>query len=105
MAGGKYNIGIIGYGLSAKTFHIPFVNAVSDFNLYAIVQRSPKPDDDASKDHPSVKLYRSVEELVKDDKVQVVVVTTAPESHLQLAKMALLAKKNGMSCVCHGERQ
>lgn len=96
MARGQYNVGIIGYGLSAKTFHIPFVSAVPDFNLYAVVQRSPKPDDDASKDHPDIKLYRSAEDMVKDDQVHIVVVTTAPESHLQLAKLALLAKKHGM---------
>ena len=96
MAGGKYNVGVIGYGLSAKTFHIPFVNDVPDFNLYAIVQRSPKPGDDASKDWPNIKLYRSAEEMIKDDQVHVVVVTTAPDLHLHFAKMALMAKKNGM---------
>ncbi|EXJ90671.1 hypothetical protein A1O1_03775 [Capronia coronata CBS 617.96] len=95
MAGGKYNVGIIGYGLSAKTFHIPFITAVPEFNLYAIVQRHPKPGDDASKDHPSIKLYHSAEDLVKDDQVHVVVISTAPESHLHLAKLALNAKKNG----------
>jgi predicted dehydrogenase len=99
MAGGKYNVGIIGYGLSAKTFHIPFIKAVPDLNLYAIVQRSPKPDDDASKDHPHIKLYHSADDLVKDDQVHVVVVTTAPDLHLQMAKAALLAKKHGMGLV------
>lgn len=92
---GKFNVGIIGYGLSAKTFHIPFITAVSNFNLHAIVQRSPKPDDDAAKDHPQAKIYKSVDELIADDKVDVVIVTTAPESHLKLAKQALQAKKNG----------
>lgn len=96
MAKGKYNVGIIGYGLSAKTFHIPFINdPSSDFNLYAIVQRSPKPGDDAGK-HYSVKLYHSTEEMVKDEDVHVVVVTTAPESHLKLARLALEAGKHGM---------
>jgi hypothetical protein len=99
MAGGKYNVGIIGYGLSAKTFHIPFIKAVPDLNLYAIVQRSPKPDDDASKDHPKIKLYHSADDLVKDDQVHVVIVTTAPDLHLQMAKAALLANKHGMGLV------
>ncbi|KIW16719.1 hypothetical protein PV08_03908 [Exophiala spinifera] len=94
MAGSKYNVGIIGYGLSAKTFHIPFIKAVSDFNLYAIVQRSPKPNDDASKDHPGIKLYHSADDLYKDDQVHVVIVTTSPELHLEMAKAALLAKKH-----------
>jgi predicted dehydrogenase len=99
MAGGKYNVGIIGYGLSAKTFHIPFINAVPKFNLYAIVQRSPKPDDDASRDWPSIKLYHSAEDLVKDEEVHLVIVTTAPMSHLELGKLALSAGKHGM-CFC-----
>jgi predicted dehydrogenase len=95
MPEGRYNVGIIGYGLSAKTFHIPFINAVPEFNLYAIVQRSPKPEDDAGKDHPSIKSYRSVDELINDDQVHVVIVTTAPESHVELAKKAINAKKHG----------
>lgn len=96
MAGGKYNVGVVGYGLSAKTFHIPFVQSVPDFNLHAVVQRSPKAGDDARADHPGVKSYRSVDELVGDADVHVVVITTAPESHFALAKTALLAKKHGI---------
>ena len=87
-------VGVIGYGLSAKVFHIPFINYVPDFQLYAIVQRSPKPDDDASKDWPDVKVYKSVDELVNDAAVELVVVTTAPVSHFQLAKQAMEKGKN-----------
>ena len=97
MAPKTYNVGVIGYGLSAKIFHIPFIKAAEAFNLFAVVQRSPKADDDASKDHPDINLYRSVEELVQDDKVDVVVVTTTPESHHHLVTLALEAKKHGQS--------
>jgi predicted dehydrogenase len=89
-----FRVGIIGYGLSAKVFHIPFIKFVPDFELYAIVQRSPKPDDDAAKDWPGVKIYRSAEELVGDKAVDLVVVTTAPVSHFELAKMAMEKEKN-----------
>lgn len=95
MAGSKFNVGVIGYGLSAKIFHIPFINAAPDFNLYAIVQRSPKPGDDARTDHAAVRVYRTADELVADDQVHVVIVTTSPASHLQLARQALEAKKHG----------
>ncbi|KAL4957485.1 hypothetical protein BDW69DRAFT_156168 [Aspergillus filifer] len=92
-----YNIGIIGYGFSAKTFHIPFILDVPSFKLYAINQRSPKPDDDAEKDHPGIKSYRSAEELVKDANVDVVVITTAPDLHFELSKLAL---ENGKHVIC-----
>ena len=89
MASKQFRVGIIGYGLSAKIFHIPFINAVNDFKLYAIVQRSPKPEDDAGKDWPDVKVCKSAEELCNDPDVDVVVVTTAPISHYELSKMAI----------------
>jgi predicted dehydrogenase len=95
MASKTFNVGIVGYGFSAKTFHIPFIQDVPQFKLYAVVQRTPKPEDDAEKDHPGIKSYRSAEELVQDAGVDVVVITTAPDSHFYLAKLALEAGKHG----------
>jgi predicted dehydrogenase len=89
------NVGVVGYGFSAKTFHIPFVQQVPDLNLYAVVQRTPKPDDDAEKDHPGVKSFRSTEDMVRDAAVDVVIVTTAPDSHYPLTKLALENGKHG----------
>lgn len=91
-----YNIAVIGYGLSAKVFHIPLIKTVPQFRLHAVVQRNPKPDDDAEKDHPGIKGYRSAEEMLEDAAIDVVVVTTTPESHFQLTKAALESGKHGM---------
>jgi predicted dehydrogenase len=96
MAAKTWNVGVVGYGLSAKVFHIPFITAVPDFKLYAIVQRTPKPDDDAEKDYPGLKGYRSAEDMVKDANIDVVVITTIPDSHYSLTKLALEAGKHGM---------
>lgn len=96
MTSQKFKVGIIGYGLSAKIFHIPFINDVEEFRLHAVVQRNPQPDNDASHDHPSIRWYRSAEELVKDTEVDVVVVTTPPETHFELTSLALKAQKHGM---------
>lgn len=95
MASKTFNVGVVGYGFSAKTFHIPFVSDVPQLKLYAVVQRTPKPDDDAEKDHPGIKSYRTAEDMVKDDGVDVVIVTTAPDSHYQLTKLALEHGKHG----------
>lgn len=95
MTSRTWNAGLIGYGSSAKTFHIPFIQDVPELKLYAVVQRQPKPDNDAEKDHPGIKSYRSAEELVKDQGVDVVIITTAPDSHFELAKLALEGGKNG----------
>lgn len=95
MATKTYKVGIIGYGLSAKVFHIPFVNAVADFEFYAVVQRNPQAGNDATKDWPNIKSYRSTEEMVQDAEVDIVIVTTTPETHLELATLALKANKHG----------
>ncbi|KAF7167689.1 hypothetical protein CNMCM5623_000936 [Aspergillus felis] len=97
MASKTWNVGIVGYGFSAKIFHIPFVAEVPQFKLYAIVQRTPKPEDDAEKDHPGIKSYRTAEDMVKDAAVDVVIITTAPDSHYSLVKLAL---ENGKHVVC-----
>lgn len=89
-----FNVGVVGYGLSAKIFHIPFINASKAFKLHSIVQRSPKPEDDASKDWPDTKSYRSIDDLVKDQEVDVVVLTTTPATHFALASQAMKAKKH-----------
>ncbi|KAB8217754.1 hypothetical protein BDV33DRAFT_193335 [Aspergillus novoparasiticus] len=94
MAPKIFNVGVIGYGLSAKIYQIPFITAVKNFKLYAVVQRTPKPNDNAELDFPGIKSFRSTELMVKDRAVDVVVVTTAPDSHLELAKLALNAGKH-----------
>lgn len=84
-----YNVAVIGYGMSAKVFHIPLIQVIPELKLYAIVQRTPQSNDDAAKDHAGIKSYRSSEEMVQDSDIDVVVVTTAPTSHFELAKLAL----------------
>lgn len=96
MSSQSWNVGVVGYGFSAKIFHIPFVQLIPELNLYAVVQRTPKPDDDAEKDHPGIKSYRSAEDMVKDPAVDVVIITTAPDSHYALAKLALESGKHGI---------
>lgn len=91
-----YNVGIIGYGMSAKVFHLPLISVVPQLELYAIVQRSVKQDDDAGKDYPHAKIYRSAEDMIKDKAVDVVLVLTTPDTHFQLAKLALEGGKHGM---------
>ncbi|KAJ5626372.1 NAD binding Rossmann fold oxidoreductase [Penicillium lagena] len=91
MAVKKYQIGVIGYGLSAKIFQIPYILAAQDFELRAIVQRS---GDEASKEHPGVKIYRSADELLRDTSIDVIIVSTPPLSHFSLVSSALNADKH-----------
>ena len=75
--------------MSAKVFHIPFVGLTQNLVLHAIVQRSPSADNSAPKDHPDVKHYTTTDQLFQDSEVNVVIITTPPDSHFKLAKQAL----------------
>lgn len=91
----KINVAIIGYGLSAKVFHIPLILAIpSSYTLYGIVQRSPKAGDDAGADHPGIKTWRSADEMFLDSAVDLVIITSIPSTHYTFTQQALAANKN-----------
>lgn len=87
--GKTFNVGVIGYGLSAKVFHIPFIGLTKNLVLHSIVQRSPKAGDSAVDDYPDIKHHTSVEPLFQDPDVDVVIISTPPNTHFDLAKSAL----------------
>lgn len=58
------------------------------------MQRHPTPEDDAEKDHPGIKAFRSSEEMVKDPAIDVVVITTIPTTHFELCKLVLENRKH-----------
>lgn len=86
-------VGVIGYGLSAKVFQIPFIQASPSFRLQAIVSRS---GDEALRDHPECKVYRNADELFADQCIDLVVVSTPPTTHFDLVSAALRADKHGI---------
>ncbi|KAH8893549.1 oxidoreductase family protein [Thozetella sp. PMI_491] len=92
-----FNVGVVGYGLSAKIFHIPFIRHTPQFRLHAIVQRTPREGDSAPQDYPDLKHFRSFDELVEDPGVDVVVITTLPDQHFAMTKAALEAGKHVMT--------
>jgi len=91
MAEREIGVGVIGYGLGGRVFHAPFVNAVQGLRLAAIMQRK---GDEAAKTYPATRIARSVEELMADNSIELVVVSTPNETHFALAKQALEAGKH-----------
>ncbi|MEI9910031.1 MAG: Gfo/Idh/MocA family oxidoreductase [Bacteroidota bacterium] len=83
--------GICSYGMSGKLFHAPFIEAHPGCDLSAIVERNK---DDSRERYPGSKLYRSVEELIADKELQLIVVNTPTHLHFEQVRMALLAGKH-----------
>jgi scyllo-inositol 2-dehydrogenase (NADP+) len=84
-------IGLIGYGVSGKTFHAPLVNATKGLNLSAVSSS------DAHKVHadwPEVKVMADPGAVINDPAVDLVIIPTPNDTHFPLAKQALLAGKH-----------
>jgi scyllo-inositol 2-dehydrogenase (NADP+) len=84
-------VGLIGFGVAGRTFHAPVIRAVPGLELTAIVQRT---GDSAQQTYPDVRLFRTVDELLGDKSVRLVVIATPNESHYQLARKCLLAGRD-----------
>lgn len=84
-------VGVIGYGLSAKVFHLPFICASKDYNLTAICSRQPQPlsviNEQVSACKP--KIYSQPLELITSKLVDLVVITAPNHVHFCLAKQCL----------------
>lgn len=97
------NVGIIGYGNSAKSFHIPFIAAIPEYNIVAVLQRAEAPADVSSAvpgshctvDLPGIQHYRTPDEFFADPNTALVVVATHIDTHALFAEKSLLAGKHG----------
>lgn len=85
------NVGLLAFGMSGKVFHAPFVSTHKGFNFYGIVERNHKL---AKKDYPSVISFNSVDELLADEQIDLVIVNSPNYTHFEYAKQALNAGKN-----------
>ncbi|KAI5776261.1 hypothetical protein EDC01DRAFT_777862 [Geopyxis carbonaria] len=85
------NVGIIGYGLSAKRFHIPYIRASPHVSLYGIVERSGTTCLALS---PPPVHFASVGALLADPAVALVVVASVNTAHYAHARAALEAGKD-----------
>ena len=83
--------GIVGFGISAKVFHAPFITTVPGFELVSVMERSKS---ESKNLYPSVKIARSIEEMVNDPELDLIVITSPNETHFPYTKLALQAGKN-----------
>ncbi len=91
MAAREIGVGVIGYGLGGRVFHTPFVSAVPGLRLISILQRK---GDEAARAYPSARIDRSLDDLLADQAIELVVVTTPNETHFSFARRALEAGKH-----------
>jgi predicted dehydrogenase len=77
--------------MSGKVFHAPFISVHNGFNFYGVWERSKKA---ANEFYPQVKSFASLDEMLADEVIELVIVNTPNSTHYEYAKKALLAGKH-----------
>lgn len=82
---------ILSYGMSGEVFHAPLITAHPGFRLAKILERSK---DKARTRYPEVTVVRTLDEILTDDTIDLIVVNTPHDSHTELAEASLRAGKH-----------
>ena len=87
----KIKTALLSYGMSGKVFHAPFLELHPGFELLGSWERSKKL---IQEDYPRVKSFLSLESILEDITVDLVIVNTPVATHFDYAKKVLLAGKH-----------
>jgi predicted dehydrogenase len=83
--------GLMAYGMSGKVFHAPFVNAHPGFKLHAVTERNKKI---AAADYPGMISYDTIEDLISDEAIELIIINTPNYTHYDYAARSLKAGKH-----------
>jgi predicted dehydrogenase len=84
-------VGVVGFGLAGRVFHTAVVEATPGLELKCVVERS---GDDAARAYPRAKQARSMEEMLRDVGIALVVIATPSYSHFELARQCLREQRH-----------
>jgi predicted dehydrogenase len=77
--------------MAARVFHAPLVSSVEGLRLAAVVERH---SDQARARYPEIVTYRTLEEMLGDASLDLIVVATPSGTHFDVARQVIAAGKN-----------
>ena len=87
----KINTAIIGFGLSGKVFHAPFIHEHQGFKLSKVVERH---NNHAQSIYKNIETIRDFNDLLIDDSLDLIVIATSNIYHYPMAMACLKAGKH-----------
>lgn len=82
---------LLAYGMSGKLFHAPFVNFHDGFDFKGVFEHNNKR---VRADYPDVQSFDSIDEVLNDSEIELVIVNTPSNLHVEHTRKALLAGKH-----------
>ena len=83
--------GLLAFGMSGRIFHAPFLNAHPGFCFTAVTERSQKK---VNAIYPDTKSYSTIDELMNDRGLELIIINTPNNTHFTYARQALMAGKH-----------
>ena len=83
--------GLVGFGFSGATFHAPIIEAVEGLTITTVLSSNAEK---VYRSFPEMNVVSSMEELLTDEEIELVIITTPNELHFPMAKQALEAGKH-----------
>lgn len=84
-------VGMVGFGISGKVFHAPFLTTSKNYQLVSVFERTKQ---ESKEKYPFVNVVNNLEGILNDSSIELVVITTPNETHFPYAKAALKAGKH-----------
>lgn len=81
-------IGLVGFGVGGRVFHLPYIQAAQEWELVGVVARSPHRVAEVAAALPGTPVFDSLDALI-DVGVDAVTITTPPETRRELVLRAL----------------
>ena len=83
--------GLLSYGMSGRLFHAPFIHAHPGLRFGGVTERHDKK---VGQVYPDVRSHDTVESLIEDPSLELIVVNTPNSTHFDYAKKSLAAGKH-----------
>ncbi|SDX03105.1 scyllo-inositol 2-dehydrogenase (NADP+) [Marininema mesophilum] len=87
----KIGVGIVGYGFSSTTFHIPLLQTIEDYEIRAIVSSQ---EEKVKGSFPHIEVVATMDELVQKGNIDIIIITSPNTTHFEYAKTAILHGKH-----------
>lgn len=82
---------LLAYGMSGKLFHAPFIHAHPGFSFKGVLEHRTKK---VNADYPEVKSYNALQEVLDDPEIELLIINTPSNTHVDYARQALNAGKD-----------
>ncbi len=84
-------VGLVGYGMAGRVFHAPMITAVDGLEFAAVVEGSGRTAEAA---YPGITTYASLESMLEDASIELIVIATPNTTHAPFAELALRAGRH-----------